>query len=103
MTAYPIPEAALAHHTAVLGKTGSDLPAYKRDPRKILCIRACAHCQSDFPVAKKFPDARFCSRRCGLAATLPPDHNARVARASAKKRGDSQRGRGFQPTREVKG
>lgn len=70
------------------------LPAYKRDPRNILCTRTCAHCGDAFPVVKKFPDARFCSRKCGLAATLPPDHNARVSRESAKRRGDKQRGRG---------
>ncbi len=92
MTAFPIPEAALVHHLAVLGKTG--LPAYKRDPRRILCVRDCAHCGDPFPVAKKFPTARFCSRRCGLKATLPPDHNARVARATVKARADKLRGRG---------
>lgn len=70
------------------------LPAYKSDPRKILCNRLCRHCGVEFPVAKKFPEARFCSRKCGFAATLPPDHNARVARESAKKRGDALRGKG---------
>ena len=81
-----IPEAALGQHIAV--------PAYKRDPRRILCMRNCAHCGCEFPVAKKFPKARFCSRKCGLKATLPPDHNARISRDSAKQRGDKQRGRG---------
>lgn len=92
MNTFPIPDAALAQHSAILGKT--DLPKYKRDPRKILCVRDCAHCGLPFPVARKFPDARFCSRRCGLKAVLPADHNARVARATAKHRGDVQRGRG---------
>lgn len=81
----------LAQHVAVLG---NKLPAYKRDPRKLLCLRDCAHCGGEFAVARKFPDTRFCSRKCGLAATLPADHNARVARATAKRRGDVQRGRG---------
>lgn len=91
-----IPKDILTQHVAVLGKTGSGkpLPAYKNDPRLILCHRTCGYCGEQFPVAKKFPDARFCSRRCGLAATLPPDHNARVARDSAVIRGDKQRGRG---------
>jgi hypothetical protein len=71
-----------------------NLPAYKRDPRRILCTRLCAHCNEPFLVAKKFPNTRYCSRRCGLKAVLAPDHNATVARASAAKRGDSQRGRG---------
>ena len=71
-----------------------NLPAYKRDPRRILCMRACAHCGTQFPVAKKFPDARFCGHKCGFAATRPADYNARVARESAKRRGDMQRGRG---------
>ncbi len=70
------------------------LPKYKQDQTKILCWRDCAHCGTSFPVVRKFPDARFCSRKCGLAATLPPDHNARVSRESAPKRGDAQRGRG---------
>jgi hypothetical protein len=83
MTKPIIPEAALAQ-----------LPAYKRDPKNILCLRACEHCTVDFPVAKKFPEARFCSRKCGLAATLPPDHNARIARETATRRGDKLRGRG---------
>lgn len=70
------------------------LPAYKRDPRKILCQRACLNCGVTFPVAKKFPAARFCSRKCGLASTLPADHNAKIARESARRRGDALRGTG---------
>jgi hypothetical protein len=70
------------------------LPAYKSDPRRILCWRPCQQCGASFPVAKKFPEARFCGRRCAIKATRPADHNATVARATAKKRGDVQRGRG---------
>lgn len=86
----------LKHHVAILGKTGSgdEWPAYKRDPARILRWQRCAQCGRLFPIVKKFPDARFCGRRCGLAATLPEGHNARVSRASAKRRGDSQRDRG---------
>jgi hypothetical protein len=56
--------------------------------------RACAHCGVTFAPPKRRAAQRFCSRRCGLAATLPPGHNARVARESATKRSASQRGRG---------
>lgn len=79
------------------------LPKYKSDPTRILCHRACGHCGESFPVATKFPAARFCSRKCGLAATLPPDHNSRVARASASRRGDVQRGRGAGRTYRKRG
>lgn len=95
MTRHAIPAEVLAQHTAVLGKTGSgDQPEYKKNPKRILCVRACAHCQTEFLVAKKYPGQRFCSRKCGFKELNPSDHNARVARATAKQRGDKLRGRG---------
>jgi endogenous inhibitor of DNA gyrase (YacG/DUF329 family) len=69
-------------------------PAFRNDPRLIICIRACANCGTEFPVARKHPKQRYCSRKCGLLDTLPADHNARVSRESREKRGQTQRGRG---------
>ncbi len=54
----------------------------------------CLHCGVAFQPRAKYPQQRFCSRQCGLKATLPPDHNIRVARETAVKRGNTQRGRG---------
>ena len=54
-------------------KQMAGLPAYKRDPSKILCLRACAQCRAEFPVTKKFPDAKYCGPKCqglGLRATV---------------------------------
>lgn len=87
MTKLPIPDPVLSQHIAVL-------PKYKQDPAKILCERLCATCRRPFPVAKKFPNARFCRRKCVFVAVNPPDHNARISRESATRRGDILRGRG---------
>lgn len=81
----------LGDHNAI---DWSKQPAYKRDPRRVLRVIACGHCSAPFPVMRGFPKARFCSRRCGLIATLPPDHNARVARATIAERAERLRGRG---------
>jgi len=79
MTQPLLPHKALDTHTAVLGKTGS---------------KSCLVCGAGFTPTKKYPQQRFCSRRCGLKTTLSPDHNARVAKETAQRRGDAQRGRG---------
>jgi hypothetical protein len=63
-------------------------------PAKALEPGICAHCGAPFVRKLKYRQQRFCSRKCGFLAINPPDHNARVARLSAKKRGDRQRGRG---------
>lgn len=60
--------------------------------------RRCDHCGAEFQPRAKYPQQRFCSRRCGLKATLPPDHNARVARATVAVRAAKQRGTGQQKT-----
>lgn len=63
-------------------------------PRKRLPIPApktCLHCGTGFQPTPKYPQQRFCSRRCGFLAVNPPDHNARVSRATSEKRGASQR------------
>jgi len=86
MTKPIIPEAALGQHVAV--------PAYKRDPRRILCMRNCVRCGAEFPVARKYPSQRYCGRRCGILSENPPDHNARVARATVRARSEKMRGRG---------
>lgn len=54
-----IPEKVLAQHLVML-KAGV-LPKYKRDPRKILCVRECARagCGNEFLVAKKYPMEGF--------------------------------------------
>lgn len=71
------------------------LPAYKRDPRKILCLRACGYCGAEFPVVRKFPAARFCSRRCGLRClALTSEHQARAGRVGGKVRAVAIRGKG---------
>lgn len=85
-----IPPAVLAQHIAIIGKT----PDFRSEPRLILCNRICAHCGTEFPVARKYPKQRFCSRRCGFLACNPADHNARVARATVQQRADKMRGRG---------
>jgi HNH endonuclease len=72
----------------------SNLPAYKQDPRAILRWRSCVRCRQRFAVARKYPQQRFCSRRCGFLTMNPPDHNARVARATIRERADRLRGRG---------
>ena len=65
-----------------------------RNRLPIPSAKNCLYCGAAFQPTAKYPQQRFCSRKCGLNATLPPDHNARVARESAAKRGDMQRGRG---------
>lgn len=70
------------------------LPAYRSDPKQIVATHSCQYCGERFPVSKKYPQQRFCSRGCSFRALNPTDHNAIVARSSAKQRGDRQRGRG---------
>jgi endogenous inhibitor of DNA gyrase (YacG/DUF329 family) len=70
------------------------LPAFRSDPKDIIGSRPCQHCGESFPVGRKRPQQRFCSRRCGLLCLNPPDHNARVARATIKQRAAKMRGRG---------
>lgn len=89
----PIPLDIMATHVAIVGKTGH-VPGYKRDPRRLLCLRQCAQCGAEFAVARKYPGQVYCSRRCGFMAKNPPDHNATVARATVAARADRLRGRG---------
>ncbi|NOU05314.1 MAG: hypothetical protein HOO99_03945 [Hyphomicrobiaceae bacterium] len=56
--------------------------------------RTCQGCGVTFVNHPKKPAQRFCRRGCALKAINPPDHNAKVARASAVARGNTQRGRG---------
>jgi HNH endonuclease len=74
-------------------------------PDAVLEQRVCARdgCETVFRVRRKYPQQRFCSRRCGFLAVNPPDHNARVARATAAKRGDMLRGRGAGKTYRKRG
>lgn len=83
-----IPAAALNQHIAILGKTG------RRRRLPIPAPKLCLECGASFQPTAKYPQQRFCSRKCGFKATLPPGHNATIARAFAQKRGDMQRGRG---------
>lgn len=78
-----IPDAALKQHIAI-----------KRKRLPIPAPKTCVRCGATFQPTAKYPQQRFCSCKCGLKATLPPDHNSRVAKASAAKRGDALRGRG---------
>lgn len=80
-----LPDAALAQHIAILGMTGSG---------KVGDIRKCIRCGTDFALKRKQLMQRFCSRKCGLKAMNPPDHNTLVARKSAAARGAKMRGRG---------
>jgi hypothetical protein len=73
-------------------------PAYKSDPRRLIGHRDCQHCGTRFPVAKKYPKQRFCSRGCGFKAVNPPDFNARVAKATVAARAAKQRGGGERKT-----
>lgn len=69
--------------------------------RKRLPIPApknCVRCGKGFQPTPKYPQQRFCSRRCGFLAVNPPDHNARVSRASLNKRAEAMRGGGQQKT-----
>jgi len=88
-------------------RCGQPFPLTKRHPTKRFCSiscarstlpkpgkKSCALCGREFQPTAKYPQQRFCSRRCGLKATLPPDHNARVARSTVKERADKLRGRG---------
>lgn len=75
-----IPEAALNQHVAITAKVGD--------------LRTCPQCGTEFSIKPKQLKQRFCSRSCGLRAVNPPDHNARVARQTATKRGEKLRGRG---------
>lgn len=52
----------------------------------------CENCERSF-LPKRY-DARFCSKSCAWATTKGPEFNARIARESAEKRGNSQRGKG---------
>jgi hypothetical protein len=78
-----IPEAALNQHIA-----------RKRKRLPIPAKKNCARCGKEFQPTPKYPQQRFCSRRCGFKAVNPPDHNARIARETAKLRGDKLRGQG---------
>lgn len=60
--------------------------------------RPCVVCGTVFKPTRKRGSARFCSKRCQFTITKPLDHNARVSRSTAQKRGDKQRGRGEQKT-----
>lgn len=65
--------------------------------RKRLPIPAkknCAQCGNEFQPRPKYPQQRFCGHKCQWAARGGANYNARVARESAKLRGDAQRGRG---------
>lgn len=56
--------------------------------------RCCAVCSAPFVLAKPSDPKRYCSKACCWVATKGPDYNARIARDSASRRGDMQRGRG---------
>jgi|ERR1035438_3715743 hypothetical protein len=55
---------------------------------------ACAACSKMFVPDRNKPGPRYCSKKCIWKATKGPEFNARIAKASAAKRGDIQRGRG---------
>ena len=57
--------------------------------------RPCKFCGEIFtPKLRKHYKRELCSIRCSGKSFCSPEHNKRVARASAKKRGDAQRGSG---------
>lgn len=56
--------------------------------------RPCVVCGTIWTPHRKRNDAKFCSKRCIWVGTRGPEFNARIARETAAKRGDAQRGRG---------
>lgn len=66
------------------------------DPRSGMkaAPRRCTVCTKTFRPGIRAPQARYCSPHCIWIATKGPAFNAKIARESAAKRGDAQRGRG---------
>jgi hypothetical protein len=56
--------------------------------------RPCCVCGTEFTPYKGNDRAKYCSKRCIWKATKGPAYNAALGRASARKVGDAQRGRG---------
>lgn len=56
--------------------------------------KQCVECGAQFLPRRKRQNQRFCSHRCGFKHINPPDHNAKVSRATAAIRADVMRDRG---------
>ena len=56
--------------------------------------RRCAHCATEFILSKPSRPTKYCSRSCVWHATKGAEFNACISRASAERRGNTQRGRG---------
>lgn len=54
----------------------------------------CANCGTAFTPYEFKDRPRYCSKHCIWVATKGPEYNAELGRKSAKKSGDTQRGRG---------
>ncbi len=57
-------------------------------------VKSCLHCKKEFQPTRKYPQQRYCGHTCQWWATRGVEFNTKIARESAKKRGDLQRGRG---------
>ncbi len=65
-----------------------------KQPEFIIGAKECLHCGDEFQLSRRYPMQRFCSRRCGFRHLNPPEHNARVARATIGERAARMRDRG---------
>ena len=65
-----------------------------RRPLALPPKKACEHCGSEFQPTAKYPQQRFCDHSCQWKATRGVEFNTKIARESAKDRGDMLRGRG---------
>ncbi len=81
-------------HYRLLKKYGDPLYAEKKKEECRVKPRPCIICQTVFIPDRHRKDARFCSKRCIWVATKGPEFNAKIAKESAAKRGDAQRGKG---------